>query len=446
MPMKPRHGLRWKLGKAFLLQGLLIALLTVLGVSAAAYVLEEVLVKQALRDEAGYFWERRERDAAFPAPNTVNLTGYSSGGGGVPAELVRFQPGFHELHPGPADADYSVLHVSEQGGQRLYLVFDAARVNELAFYFGLVPLTGVLLVIYLVGWAAYRSTRRAVSPVIALARAVRTLNPEDPSAVARSLQRFPGDDDEDVAVLADALYQFAQRLESYVERERNFTRDVSHELRSPLTVLKMAADMLMNEPGIRESGRRSIERIKRAATDMEELVQAFLLLARESDRSLPAESVSINEVVGEEIEKSWLLIEGKPIEIRVQEHHGLAVEASRKVLSVMLGNLIRNAFSYTDAGRVDIEISDRRFTIQDSGIGIPAPDVENIFKPYFRAGGRQRGGHGVGLTIVKRFSDRFGWPVEIQSTPGEGTRVSVEFANAEVDPDYAHRIQVPAAG
>ena len=446
MPMKPKHGLRWKLGKAFLLQGLLISLLIILGVSAAAYVLEEVLVKQALRDEAEYFWEQRRRDPGFPAPNTVNLTGYSSAIGGVPRELATFRPGFYELPLDSPDADYTVLHVTEHGGERLYLVFDAARVNELAFYFGLVPLTVVLLVIYVAAWVAYRSTRRAVSPVIALAREVSTLDPQDPGAVGRSLERFSGGADEEVAVLADAMHQFAGRLENYVERERHFTRDVSHELRSPLTVLKMAADMLSTDQHVGDSARRSIARIKRAATDMEELVEAFLLLARESGPGVPVESVSINETVGEEIEKSWVLIEGKPIEVHVEEEHGLQVESSRKVLSVMLGNLIRNAFSYTDAGRVDIRIEDRRFIISDSGVGIAAPDVENIFKPYFRAQGRQRGGHGVGLTIVKRFSDRFGWPVEIQSTPGEGTRVRVEFPNAVIDPEHAHRIQTPAVG
>ncbi|MDH3639331.1 MAG: HAMP domain-containing histidine kinase, partial [Gammaproteobacteria bacterium] len=345
----PKHGLRWKLGKAFLSQGLLIALVTILGVWASAYVLEEVLVKQALRDEASYFWGQHARDSRFPAPNTVNLAGYLSTAGGVPNEFRKFAPGFHELRIDSPDADYSVMHVSEHGGQRLYLVFDGARVNELAFYFGLVPLTAVLLVIYVAAWIAYRSTRRAVSPVIALAREVRDLDPQNPGAVGRSMDRFSHGVDEEVAVLADAMHQFAGRLEDYVERERNFTRDVSHELRSPLTVMKMAADMLMADRAVSDSARRSIARIKRAATDMEELVEAFLLLARESDRDLPAETVSINEIVGEEIEKSWLLIAGKPIDVNVEEKHGLQVESSVKVLSVLVGNLIRNAFSYTDA-------------------------------------------------------------------------------------------------
>ncbi len=443
--MRPRHGLRRKLGKAFFLQGLLIALATTLGVWASAYVLEEVLVKQALRDEADYFWVRYAADPAFPAPDTVNLTGYFSGAGDVPTELSRLAPGFHERPIQTPNSDYSVAYVTERDGEGLYLVFDASRVNELAFYFGLVPLTAVLLVIYVAAWIAYRSTRRAVSPVIALAREVRNLDPQDPAAVESATARFSTGLDEEVAVLADSIHQFAGRLDAYVERERNFTRDVSHELRSPLTVIKMAADMLADEPDLGDAAQRSVTRVRRAATDMEELVGAFLLLARESDRALPVDTVSVNSVVAEEVEKAWVLIEDKPIAVHVDEQHGLQVKCSEKVLSVMIGNLIRNAFSYTDAGRVDIRIKDRRLIIHDSGVGIAAPDVKKIFKPYFRAGARQRGGHGVGLTIVKRFSDRFGWPVDIQSTLGEGTRVEVEFTGAEIDPEYQHLIKVPSA-
>jgi signal transduction histidine kinase len=97
---------------------------------------------------------------------------------------------------------------------------------------------------------------------------------------------------------------------------------------------------------------------------------------------------------------------------------------------VLIGNLIRNAFSYTDEGTVRIHISDRALTIEDSGVGMPSQEVEQVFKPFFRGGSKARGGHGVGLTIVKRLSDRFGWPIRLESTVGVGTRVVVDFPGA----------------
>jgi signal transduction histidine kinase len=109
------------------------------------------------------------------------------------------------------------------------------------------------------------------------------------------------------------------------------------------------------------------------------------------------------------------------------------VLAPEKVLASVIGNLIRNGMSYTDAGSVSVTIEARRIVIEDTGAGMAPEEVEKVFKPFYRAGGRRRGGHGVGLTIVKRLSDRFGWPVHIESSPGVGTRVTVDFPTARVE-------------
>ena len=94
---------------------------------------------------------------------------------------------------------------------------------------------------------------------------------------------------------------------------------------------------------------------------------------------------------------------------------------------MVIGNLIRNACSYTDIGEVRITIEARTVRITDSGVGIQAADIDQVFKPYFRAQPRRRGGYGVGLTIVKRLTDRFGWQLHIESSPGLGTDVTIEF-------------------
>jgi signal transduction histidine kinase len=172
-------------------------------------------------------------------------------------------------------------------------------------------------------------------------------------------------------------------------------------------------------------------RIKQYAGEMEDLVEMFLLLARESDDELAVEPVIINHMVDDELVRARLLAGDKPIEVQITATHQLTVRSSGKVLSVLIGNLLRNAFSYTDAGRVTVYIGARELIIVDSGVGIPQQQVENIFRPFFRGNTRQRGGHGVGLTIVKRLSDRFHWPVRIDSQPGVGTKVRVQFPEAQ---------------
>jgi signal transduction histidine kinase len=416
------------LGQAFMLQVALISIAAVVGVFMASALLEGVLIRAALADEVTHFWQQRDADAAFQLPNTRNLRGYFDDS--APAELRVMAPGYHEWTSQGLDF---VVNVSERDGRRLYLVFDRTNVSRLAAYYGLVPLAAVLLVLYVSTWLGFRRLRRAVSPMIALARKVRELD-EDPANIERvqSLQ-VPEDADEEVRELTDALLRYSKRLAHFLERERQFTRDASHELRSPLTVIRIAASILLEDPELGDSNRRTAQRIQRACHDMEELTNAFLLLARESESGLPMEAICVNDLIADEVERARLLAADKPVTAEVRSTQRVYVEAPEKVLSILLGNLLRNAFSYTDAGQVTVEIGAGKVSIRDTGVGIAAEKIEEMFRPFVRGEGNRRGGHGVGLTIVRRLSDRFGWPVNIVSDPGVGTTVEISFPGSRVD-------------
>jgi signal transduction histidine kinase len=163
---------------------------------------------------------------------------------------------------------------------------------------------------------------------------------------------------------------------------------------------------------------------------MEELTSAFLLLAREGEKGLPVERVCVNAVVADELERARVLAEGRPVSASVRESVRLYVDAPEKVVSVVLGNLLRNAFSYTDAGEVTVTIGTDAVMIRDTGVGMAPDKVAEMYRPFVRGDERRRGGHGVGLTIVRRLSDRFGWPLAIDSAPGAGTTVTVGFPRA----------------
>jgi len=417
-------GLRARLGRAFLLQAGFIGAAAVVGVFLASLLLEGVLIRQALREEVAHFWQQRERDPAFPLPATVNLTGYL---GTAPSSIAALPLGYHER---VIDDVETVVYVSDREGERLYLVFDRSGVGKLATMFGLLPLAMVLLVLYLSTWLAFRASRRAFSPVIALARAVRELDPTAPDPAPLDPVRLPREADDEVRELAEALARYAQRLKEFVARERDFTRDASHELRSPLTVIQLAVGMLETDVGLSEASRRSVARIGRAVRDMEELTSAFLLLARESQTGLPVETVCVNDVLAEELDRARLLASGKPVEASLHATHKLFVAAPEKVLPVLLGNVLRNAFSYTDAGAVTVDVGAESVVIRDTGVGMAPEQIDAMYQPFVRGDAARRGGHGVGLTIVRRLSDRFGWPVMIESSPGVGTRVEIGFPSA----------------
>jgi signal transduction histidine kinase len=287
----------------------------------------------------------------------------------------------------------------------------------------------VLLIIYITTWLTYRASRRALSPVIALAKVVRDWDPKRPDLHALDPRSLSGDPDGDVETLAGALHSFASRIEEFVERERNFTRDASHELRSPLTVIKIAADVLL-EDELEPFTRRAIVRIKRSVSDMEAMIEAFLILARESDAALPEEDFVVNDAVREEIERAQPLLEGKPVTLTLDEQTAFVLHGPPKVFAAMVSNLIRNACLYTEAGNVRVVVGADFVSVRDSGIGMTADELAHVFQPYYRGNRSTRGGHGVGLTLVRRLSDRFRWPIELHSRLGTGTTATIRFPRA----------------
>lgn len=426
--MARSSGVRARLGRAFLLQAAFIGLAAAVSVFLANVLLEGVLIRQALRDEASYFWERQAADPSHPLPATLNLTGYL---GNAPAELASLAPGFHERND---TARPTVVYVTENAGRRLVLVFDRGGVAKLVTLFGLLPLALVLLVLYVSSWLAFRASRRAFSPVIALARQVRELDPtaREPARLDRS--RLPTTADDEVRELADALGRYSDRLADFVARERQFTRDASHELRSPLTVVQISSELLLADEPLTDAGRRAAERIRRAAGDMDELTNAFLLLAREDEVGLPASAVCINDVVSEELSRAQQAAEGKPVTSSFTEDVRLHLNAPERVIAILVGNLLRNAFSYTDQGEVSVSIEPNKVVIRDTGVGIAPDRLAELYRPFVRGESTRRGGHGVGLSIVRRLSERFGWPVHIESQPGVGTRVEISFPGATTSP------------
>jgi len=424
--MKTDRGLSRKLGRELALQAVYISLAVIVSVYVAAHLMESVLIQQAIEQEAEYYWSREADRPGSALPDTQNLTAYRYGmGDGVPANLSDLSPGFHSQD----EPRKTLIYVSDRNGERLYLVFEAGQVGELVTLFGIIPLALALIVIYLSLYSAYRISRRAVSPIEYLARQVKTINPADPDASVFEL--VPSKDtDNEIRVLAEALQDLATRVTDFTERERRFTRDASHELRTPLTVIKIAVDRLLKDERLDENSEKTLLRIRNSSEDMERLTMAFLLMARETDEGLQKDWVCVNDTIDAEVERLQIVAPDRDIAIKVEAKVRLAVRAPEKVLESVIGNLLRNAYAYTDDGQVTIRIENHSVTIDDTGPGMSEKDVEKAFQPYYR-NQRQRGGFGVGLTIVKRLSDRFNWPIEVDSEIGRGTRVTVRFPEAD---------------
>lgn len=450
--------IRRKFKRIFFVRAVFLAVLALLSVVFSTLTLEQFLIKSALRSEADYFWQNYSKDSTISAPNTWNLKGFFLTEQALPEDEINtikgflsselsetlidgyddkswletrslfsiIQLGFTRLRNQPG---YTLLHKTQHNGKTLLLVFDGENVRSLAIFLGLIPLVLFLFISYLLVWLFYAKAREMLSPITWLASKFGDFNPVNASMPNIDLSEMPVDADYEATVLAESLSEYLNRIEQFIDRERAFTRDVSHELRTPLTVINMATEMMESSQDLSATDKITLVRIKNASKDMLELVEVFLILARESDSQLEESVVDINEVIEHELAKSNPLLKDKDVQVIIKHIGEFSLKTSAKILEVLIGNLIRNAFKYTQEGTVTIEVAADSLSIIDTGIGMTENQVNQIFKPYFRAGSRPDGGHGVGLAIVKRISDRFNWPVTIRSNLGVGTTVTVKFSS-----------------
>jgi signal transduction histidine kinase len=296
-------------------------------------------------------------------------------------------------------------------------------------YYGLFPLLVVLIILYLTLWFAYRFSHRSITPVARLAEQINQVDFSD-DHLSFGLQDPLFGRNEEIRILADAISRLGDRLNAFIARERNFTRDASHEFRSPLTVINVAADMLLLDDRLSPDATRSLNKIKRAVNDMENLTEVFLMLAREDSGALTRSEVDVNQVVREQIERVEFLRDHRDVQINLHEHGRLRVFSSETVIAVLLGNLVRNALLYTDCGHVSIDIDEQQLVVSDSGPGISSADIGKIFRPFHRVGADSASGYGIGLTIVKRLCDRFGWKIDVTSETSQGASFRLVFVDS----------------
>jgi signal transduction histidine kinase len=267
---------------------------------------------------------------------------------------------------------------------------------------------------------------RVMSPVTDLARRIRHLRQTGkPEPLA------PHFAEDEVGELATALDDYSDRLTAIVMRDREFNADVSHELRTPLAVISGTTELLLGSDQITDKIRERLMRIDRAAKQSTELTNALLLLSR-SERSAPndGETTDVAKIVEQVIDVYRSHIGRKPIDVHFVVDEPIEVVAPSSVIAVALGNLIGNAFKYTQKGDVIITVGAGRgkVTVEDSGPGIKPEDAEKLFERGVRgessAGSK---GAGLGLAIVRRLCELYDWRVSLGPRPQGGAVATLDF-------------------
>ncbi|WP_369968045.1 sensor histidine kinase [Stenotrophomonas rhizophila] len=272
-----------------------------------------------------------------------------------------------------------------------------------------------------VGWWSASKVMKPVSDLAARLRAYRG-GTSEPEPLA---PRFP---DDEVGQLAQALDDYSSRLTEVVQRDREFNADVSHELRTPLAVIRGATELLLARPGLDDKVVQRLQRIQRAEQQCTDLIGSLLLLSR-NERGQGNSNVA--RVAEQLLDAHRAQLGGKPLELVLEGDRDLVIDAPESALSVALGNLLGNAVKYSQEGAVRVRVSGNRVDVIDSGPGLSAEDAAKLFQRGYRGthAGHSQGG-GIGLSIVSRLCDLYGWQVSVRPGVERGVIATLTFAPA----------------
>jgi len=423
-----RHSLRSRIIIAFCFFGGVLGSVFALIVYISLEYIDDSLIDNSLREEIDHISRHYQQNNEVAIPASPHIKIYR-GTTAMPAPLKEmvagFSEGFHEAYLGQEEYHIAVITLPNLD-DTLYLLFNVSALEfteKRRFRIAIVLVAGVIMVVGLGLWIGWLTSRRVIAPVIYLADQVNKFRPGDlPTDLSKD---FINDE---VGTLATALEQSMKRIEAFVERELQFTRDASHELRTPVTVIKGAAELLRRQINPAEASvSRPLYRIQRQVTNMEKIIEAFLWLSREEISTDLDQTFSVLPLVRDTIEENRQIIADKSIEINLVAEGNPVLNVPERLFKIALTNLIQNAVRYASKGHITVCVRDDRVLVSDTGAGIDGSELENILRTHARGIGSK--GFGLGLSIVQRLCDRFGWQFEIESEVGRGTTAQLIFAS-----------------
>ncbi|MFD0740213.1 ATP-binding protein [Lysobacter koreensis] len=384
---------------------------------------EQLVWQSLLGSELDHFIERSEADREYRWTDTETLKLFDgSVPGRLPASLRGLAPGVHD--DVDVDGGVRVVLVRDVNGRRLALALDIAELEQRETDLALTVLGSATVVIALLAIAIAWGVGFLVRPLSEMAQRIGSLRPDragERIEVAESASA-------ELVVIADALNNYLQRNEHFVERERAFIDSASHELRTPIAVIAGATELALGQPGVPAAARNQLARIQRTARDVEHLISLLLVLAKDPARlASVSEPVALDQLLPEIVEDHRHLTRGKDLALVVDALPPSEIVAPLPIVQAAIGNLLRNAIENSDRGEIRIRLEPgATVVIEDPGHGMTPEEISAIYAQVARGGG-DRGGGGIGLDLIARLCEHLAWKLDIVSHAGRGTTTTLEL-------------------
>jgi signal transduction histidine kinase len=255
--------------------------------------------------------------------------------------------------------------------------------------------------------------------------------------------------EDELWALSETFDSMIDRLETSFDRQRQFVQDASHELRTPLAAIRTNIDVTEMDPDATvEDYRELVETVKSQTTRLTRLSEDLLLLTSDSRSSVEPDDVDLGSVAREVVRQLGQLAASRDITLSVEGHPALTVETNGDLIYRCVFNLVDNAIKYSGAGStVTLKVwqdgSQAAVAVADNGAGISPEDLARIFDRFYRVDkgrSRREGGSGLGLAIVQELVADLGGRVDVASTPGEGSTITIRLPYTPPAPATAPRV------
>jgi Signal transduction histidine kinase len=305
-----------------------------------------------------------------------------------------------------ADGQYRIV-VGQEWDYRQEMALDIVT-SQLTPWLLALPLMVLLLIILL---------SRELAPLKNVTRALRLRAPGSEEPL--SAHNIPGE----VRPLVEALNHLFSRSHEMMMRERRFTSDAAHELRSPLTALKVQTEVAQLSTDDPESRDKALSQLHAGIDRASRLVDQLLTLSRlDSLAQLDnVEQIPLADLLQSSVMDNYHTAQQAGIELRLHINAQVSKTGQPLLLSLLVRNLLDNAVRYSPRGStVDITLDANQFTVRDNGPGIGADALARIGERFYRPPGQDQPGSGLGLSIVQRIATLHGMSATFENAKDGG--------------------------
>ncbi len=292
--------------------------------------------------------------------------------------------------------------------------------------FLVISLAVLPVALLLAGSGGWLLARRALKPVDKMTATADRISAE---ALSDRLDETGTGDELDR--LAKTLNRMLERLNITFDQMRRFSGDASHELQTPLTILKGELEVALRSPRSPEEYQGILKSALEEINSIAQLVDGLLLLARADAGVLRMDHkpVNLGQLVEDVYGRAQVLAEARNVQLNLEKSVPIVIQGDYERLRRLLLNLVDNGIKYTPTGgcvtlSVQLEDENACLIVSDTGIGIPPEEQKSVFQPFFRADKARAIGEegvGLGLCIAKSISEAHHGAIELKSSPGEGS-------------------------